>query len=141
MPGIVEKAFSSGAAMAEAMVSGSAPARLALTWMVGKSTLGSSLTGSAQIAEDAENHQRRHQQRGHHRIFDKAPRDVHGALSSAAAACAAALARPAPRAGLAPSTSDGGARHQAQLAVRHHLSPGVEIALDRACSCRRRTAP
>ena len=45
MPAMVENWFSSGAATADAMVSGSAPGRLALTWMVGKSTLGSSLTG------------------------------------------------------------------------------------------------
>ena len=47
MPGIMENCDSSGVAMVEAMVTGSAPARLALTWMVGKSTLGNSLTGSA----------------------------------------------------------------------------------------------
>src|ERR1700712_5303122 len=46
MPGTVAKEASSGAATAEAMVSGSAPARLAVTWMVGKSTLGNSLLGS-----------------------------------------------------------------------------------------------
>src|SRR5476649_890619 len=43
--GTEAKAFSSGVATAEAMVSGSAPGRLACTLMVGKSTLGSSLTG------------------------------------------------------------------------------------------------
>ena len=45
-PGIVAKTFSSGVATADAMVSGSAPGRTALTLMVGKSTFGSSLTGS-----------------------------------------------------------------------------------------------
>ena len=45
MPAMVENWFSSGAATPDAMVSGSAPGRLALTWMVGKSTLGRSLTG------------------------------------------------------------------------------------------------
>ena len=46
MPAMVENWLSSGVATADAMVSGSAPGRLAETTMVGKSTLGSSLTGS-----------------------------------------------------------------------------------------------
>jgi hypothetical protein len=46
MPAMVENCFSSGVATAEAMVSGLAPGRLAETEMVGKSTLGRSLTGS-----------------------------------------------------------------------------------------------
>ena len=46
MPAMVENCRSSGVATAEAMVSGLAPGRLAATWMVGKSTLGRSLTGS-----------------------------------------------------------------------------------------------
>src|SRR6185437_5838197 len=45
MPAIVENWFSSGVATDDAMVSGSAPGKLAETWMVGKSTFGSSLTG------------------------------------------------------------------------------------------------
>jgi len=45
MPEIVENSDSSGVATVEAMVSGLAPDRLAVTWMVGKSTLGNSLTG------------------------------------------------------------------------------------------------
>src|ERR1700733_1295705 len=45
-PAMVENWLSSGVATDEAMVCGSAPGRLADTWMVGKSTLGSSLTGS-----------------------------------------------------------------------------------------------
>ena len=44
-PGICVKARSSGVATVAAIVSGSAPGRLALTLMVGKSTLGSSATG------------------------------------------------------------------------------------------------
>ena len=43
---MVAKAFSSGVATADAMVSGSAPGRTALTLIVGKSMFGSSLTGS-----------------------------------------------------------------------------------------------
>ena len=46
MPAMVENCRSSGVATADAMVSGLAPGRLAATWMVGKSTLGRSLTGS-----------------------------------------------------------------------------------------------
>jgi hypothetical protein len=45
-PAIVENCFSSGSATEEAIVSGLAPGRLALTLMVGKSMLGRSLTGS-----------------------------------------------------------------------------------------------
>ena len=44
-PAMVENWRSRGVATAEAMVSGEAPGRLAVTMMVGKSTLGRSLTG------------------------------------------------------------------------------------------------
>ena len=47
MPAIVENCFSSGVATEEAMVSGLAPGSEADTEMVGKSTLGRSLTGSS----------------------------------------------------------------------------------------------
>ena len=46
MPAIVENSFSSGVATEEAMVSGLAPGSAPVTEMVGKSTLGRSLTGS-----------------------------------------------------------------------------------------------
>ena len=46
MPAMVENSFSSGVATVEAIVSGLAPGSEALTWIVGKSTLGRSLTGS-----------------------------------------------------------------------------------------------
>jgi hypothetical protein len=46
-PAIVENCFSRGVATDAAMVSGLAPGRLALTWIVGKSTVGRSLTGSS----------------------------------------------------------------------------------------------
>ena len=45
MPAIVENCFSSGVATAEAIVSGLAPGRSPWTWIVGKSTFGSALTG------------------------------------------------------------------------------------------------
>ena len=45
MPAMVENCFSSGVATDEAIVSGLAPGSLAVTWIVGKSTLGRSLTG------------------------------------------------------------------------------------------------
>src|SRR5947209_9438827 len=47
MPAMVENCFSRGVATDEAMVSGLAPGNDALTWMVGKSTFGRSLTGSS----------------------------------------------------------------------------------------------
>ena len=46
-PEIVENCFSSGSATADAIVSGLAPGRVALTEMVGKSIAGRSLTGSS----------------------------------------------------------------------------------------------
>ncbi len=49
-PSIVENCFSSGVATAEAMVSGLAPGSPAETWIVGKSTLGRSLTGKRRKA-------------------------------------------------------------------------------------------
>ena len=47
MPAIVENCFSSGVATAAAMVSGLAPGSSPVTWMVGKSMLGSADTGSS----------------------------------------------------------------------------------------------
>ena len=47
MPAMVENCFSSGVATDEAMVSGLPPGSLAVTWMVGKSTFGRSLTGKS----------------------------------------------------------------------------------------------
>ena len=46
-PAMAANCFSSGVATDAAIVSGLAPGRLALTWIVGKSTVGRSLTGSA----------------------------------------------------------------------------------------------
>src|ERR1051326_6882574 len=45
MPAIVENCFSSGVATADAIVSGLAPGRRAFTVIVGKPTVGKSLTG------------------------------------------------------------------------------------------------
>jgi hypothetical protein len=50
MPAIVENCFSSGVATEDAMVSGLAPGRFALTEIVGKSMVGRSLTGSSRKA-------------------------------------------------------------------------------------------
>ncbi len=47
---MVENCFSKGVATADAIVSGLAPGRLALTLIVGKSTFGRSLTGSRRYA-------------------------------------------------------------------------------------------
>src|ERR1700687_1279619 len=49
-PAMVENWFSSGVATEEAIVSGLAPGRLAVTSRVGKSTLGRSLTGRERYA-------------------------------------------------------------------------------------------
>src|SRR5436309_12261916 len=49
-PAIVENWRSSGVATAAAIVSGDAPGSEALTWMVGKSTFGRSLTGNWRYA-------------------------------------------------------------------------------------------
>src|SRR5438094_505222 len=54
-PAIVENCFSSGVATADAIVSGLAPGRLAFTVIVGKSTVGRSLTGSRLYAEIPKN--------------------------------------------------------------------------------------
>ena len=47
IPAIRPKRRSSGVATDEAIVSGLAPGRLQLTWMVGKSTRGSGATGKS----------------------------------------------------------------------------------------------
>src|SRR3974390_829660 len=51
MPAIVENCFSNGVATEEAIVSGLAPGREALTKIVGKSTFGRSLTGRTRYAK------------------------------------------------------------------------------------------
>ena len=50
MPAMVVNCRSIGLATAAAIVPGSPPGRLAWTWIVGKSTVGRSLTGSARYA-------------------------------------------------------------------------------------------
>src|ERR1051325_9318779 len=50
MPAIVENCFSSGVATDDAIVSGLAPGSDALTWIVGKSTLGRSEAASRPYA-------------------------------------------------------------------------------------------
>ena len=50
MPAMVVNCRSSGLATADAIVPGSPPGRPALTFSVGKSTFGRSLTGSARYA-------------------------------------------------------------------------------------------
>ena len=47
MPAMVESWRSIGAATEAAMVSGLAPGKCAVIWMVGKSTAGSAATGSS----------------------------------------------------------------------------------------------
>ena len=47
LPGASPETMASAVATEDAIVSGSAPGSVAVTWIVGKSTLGSSLTGSA----------------------------------------------------------------------------------------------
>src|ERR1041384_5607967 len=47
MPAMVENSRSSGVATEDAIVSGLAPGSVAVTWIVGKSTFGRSLDGSA----------------------------------------------------------------------------------------------
>src|SRR5579871_4546884 len=49
-PAMVENCFSSGVATDDAIVSGLAPGKFAFTTMVGKSTLGRSLTGRYRYA-------------------------------------------------------------------------------------------
>ena len=53
-PAMVENWRSSGVATEEAIVSGLPPGKLAVTWIVGKSTLGRSLTGKRAIADQTE---------------------------------------------------------------------------------------
>src|SRR5579872_2704327 len=50
MPAIVENCFSSGVATVAAMVCGLVPGSVAVTVIVGKSTLGRSLTGNCRYA-------------------------------------------------------------------------------------------
>ena len=64
-PAMVVNCFSSGVATDEAMVSGLAPGRPAETWMVGKSTLGKSLTAS-RGSDNAKAEDGQHDQAGHH---------------------------------------------------------------------------
>ena len=70
MPAIVENCRSIGAATEAAMVSGLAPGNVAVTWMVGKSTARQRRDRQQPVGEDAENDERRRDQRRHHRPAD-----------------------------------------------------------------------
>ena len=63
MPAMVENCFSSGVATAEAIVSGLAPGRLAVTWMVGKVDVRQIADRQQPVGHDAENQDRHDQQR------------------------------------------------------------------------------
>ncbi len=79
MPAIWPNCCSSGAATEVAMVSALAPAQVAVIWMVGKSTCGSGATGRNGNDDDADEGQRRHQQRGRDRPPDERFRNAHDA--------------------------------------------------------------
>ena len=81
-PAIVENCRSRGVATADAMVSGLAPGRLAVTWIVGKSTFGRSLTGRSLYAAYPEDQDGHHDQCGHDRPADEKLRDIHYLLLS-----------------------------------------------------------
>ena len=61
MPAIWPNWRSSGAATDVAIVSALAPASVALTWMVGKSTWGKAATGKEGKGGEADKGERRHQ--------------------------------------------------------------------------------
>ena len=65
----------------------------------GEIDVGQFADRQAEIAEDAEDHQRRHDQRGHHRTLDEDARDIHGLASSARSAAGLARLPRAPAAG------------------------------------------
>ena len=83
-PAIVANCFSSGSATADAIVSGLAPGRPALTWMVGKSTVGRSLTGSSRYDITPNTMMPEHDQRRRDRPLDEDRGEVHDAALRAA---------------------------------------------------------
>ena len=83
-PGICANCRSSGAATDEAMVSALAPWKLAVTWIVGKSTCGKRGDRQERKGDQADEGQRRHQQRGGDRPADEWFGDVHELLPDAA---------------------------------------------------------
>ena len=101
-PAISPRRRSSGAATVAAMVSGSAPGRLALTLMVGNSTDGQAGHRQEAIGDQPQQEQADRQQRGADRPLDEGPREVHGATPPAGGRAAAAgpsidaIASPAP---------------------------------------------
>ena len=76
-PAMVENCLSSGVATAEAMVSGLAPGRLALTRIVGKSTFGQVAHRQKPVPHYAEEEDRQHDEGRHDRSAYKNFRDVH----------------------------------------------------------------
>ena len=124
-PAIVANCFSSGSATADAIVSGLAPGRLALTWIVGKSTVGRSLTGSMRYAITPKTTMPSMMQRRRDRPLDEERGEIHDAAFGA----------------LAASTLIAAARHQPQLAVGHDGLAGVEPVADHGFGAGRRARP
>ena len=85
MPAIWPNCCSSGAATEVAMVSALAPLQVVVIWMVGKSTCGSGATGRNGKRHDADERQRRHQQRRRDRPPDEGFGNAHDASPCVAA--------------------------------------------------------
>ena len=85
-PGICAICRSSGWATEEAMVSGDAPGRLALTWMVGKVDLRQRRDRQQRIGDEADEQDRRHHQRGGDGMADERAGDASVSCGSAPAA-------------------------------------------------------
>ena len=68
---------SSGAATEDAMVSALAPAKVAVTWMVGKSTCGKRRDRQKRKGGDPDERQRRHQEGGRDRPLDERLGEIH----------------------------------------------------------------
>ena len=81
MPAMVENCRSIGDATEAAIVSGLAPGKFAVIWMVGKSTAGKRRHRQQPVAENAEHNQRRRDQRRHHRAADAGFRNIHGSAT------------------------------------------------------------
>ena len=111
MPAIVENCFSSGVATADAIVSGLAPGRLADTWIVGKSTLGSALTGSS-----------RYETMPKIRMPSMTSAVITGARATKMAPSGCSSVRSA---AFASAIVTFGARREAELADRHDVIAGL----------------
>ena len=114
-PAMAENCFSSGVAMADAIVSGLAPGRLALTWNGREVDRRQIADRQRPVADDTEDDDRQLEQRRRDRPLDEQLGEVHDVVLGCR---------------LGGFDGDPGTRRQPQLAIGHDGLSGLQATLD-----------